>query len=191
MDKKELIQLSNIRFGTYAKANNIPGIPCIQAKNFDTEGELQSELIDSFVKETDMKREDFLKDGDVVYTGKGNRLLAWVYREDFGTMTVSSLFYIISVDKMQISPDYLALYLNFQSTRDRMLKKGAFTTVFSMRKNELEKLQIPLPTLKQQEEITALSDLHRKERRLMQEIILSRKQLNEAIIKHLIGESHD
>jgi len=182
--KLPLSQICDIRFGFYAQSETSGGVPYLQIRQFDEQGVLQHEPSE-FLKLDDKTKQHQLRDGDVLFVGKGSRLFAWCYEKSAGPYIASSIFFVLHPDTAIISPDYLAIILNAPKTRSTFLQIGGGTSIFSIRKSELGALEIPVPALTEQRKIAALSKLHQEDLALTERLIAKKKNLYHTIISKL------
>ena len=183
--KVTITEICDIRFGFYSQPVEGGDVPYVQVRQFDEQGMLMAEANDFVV--LDQKSEShLLKDGDVLFVGKGNRLFAWCYRDVAGPYIASSIFFVLRPKKKLIYPEYLAAILNAPQTKAALLQVGSGTNIFSLRKSELGAFQIPLLPMDEQKKVASLAELHQKQIALFQEIITQTQNLYSAIISKLI-----
>ena len=185
--KKTINYICEIRFGFYSQPDVSGNVPYVQVRQFDDQGMLMVEANDFVVM--DQKSEShLLKDGDVLFVGKGNRLFAWCYRDTLGPYIASSIFFVLRPKKKLIYPEYLAAILNAPQTKAALLQVGSGTNIFSLRKSELGAFQIPILPMDEQKKVASLAELHQKQIALTQEIIIQTQNLYSAIISKLIKQ---
>lgn len=63
---------------------------------------------------------------------------------------------------------------------------GAGSSITSIRKNESEAIEVPLPLMAIQKKIAGLSKLHQEERRLSGELIETKNRLFQAVISDIL-----
>jgi restriction endonuclease S subunit len=177
--------ISDIRFGLYAKPENSGTAAYLQVRQFDNDGRLTAEA-DEFINVDKKVGPHVLKEGDVLFVGKGNRLFSWCYHQTDQPAVASSIFFVLRPDLSVIHPDYLAAILNAPPSKATFQQIGGGTNIFSIRKSELGAFQIPLPPLQQQKQVAALAQLHQKEIELAQQLITQKQNLYTAIISKLI-----
>jgi restriction endonuclease S subunit len=183
--KRPISHIADIRFGYYSRTEESEGIPYLQVRQFDEYGMLNA-LPDEFVEPDQKSDQQLLKDGDVLFVGKGNRLFAWCYRESYGPYIASSIFFVLRTNQEIIYPEYLTAVLNTPQTKAVFQQIGSGTNIFSIRKSELGAFEIPVPSLEKQQKIATLSDLHQKEISLIQHLLDQKRYLYTAIISKLL-----
>lgn len=184
--KSTINQICRIQFGFYSQPEDNGNVPYIQVRQFNDDGILKEENIDS-VKLDEKSESHLLKDGDVLFVGKGNRLFSWCYRESFGPCIASSIFFVLRPNKKIIYPEYLTTYLNAPQTKAALTQIGSGTNIFSIRKSELGAFQIPVLEIEDQKRVASLAELHQKKNSLLQELIVQNQNLYSAIISKLIN----
>ena len=175
----------DIRFGLYAQPDPTGSTSYLQVRHFSEDGRL-TEQADEYIN-IDMKNESHrLKEGDVLFVGKGNRLFSWCNTVADQTAVASSIFFVLRPDQRLVYPEYLAAILNAPQTKAAFQQLGSGTNIFSIRKSELGAFEIPLPPMTQQKRIAALAALHQQEIELSQKLIAQKQNLYTAIISKLI-----
>lgn len=129
-----------------------------------------------------------LKDGDVLFVGKGSRLFSWCYREEIGPAIASSIFFILRPDQKLVYPEYLATILNASQSRAVFQQIGGGTNIFSIRKSELGAFEISLPSMNKQKRIAALTALHQQEIYTMEQLTKQKQDLYTAILSKLLKD---
>lgn len=180
----ELKDICNLSFGPYLQASLEGTIPYLQIRQFNEEGRLVYDVTE-FVSE-EKTRGYLLKEGDVLFVGKGSRLFAWCYDAKIGPAIASSIFYVLRTDTTKINPEYLAAILNLQQSKNTFNQMSAGTNIFSIRKSELGAFKVPLLPIKEQLAIANLSKLHQQEMTLANRLINHKQNLYSGIISKLI-----
>ena len=182
---KSIQDISDIRFGLYIQPENSGEVAYLQVRQFNDEGRLLSKA-NEFINITNKTETHLLKDGDVLFVGKGNRLFSWCYRDIEGPAIASSIFFVLRPNLKVVYPEYLAAFLNAPQAKAAFQQLGSGTNIFSIRKSELGAFQIPILPMQQQKKIAALAELHQQEIALAQQLILQKQHLYTAIISKLI-----
>lgn len=177
--------ISDIRIGFPGQPEAEGNIPFLQLRQFDNEGNLIAGAND-FIKLDEKSQPHLLREGDVLFVGKGFRLLAWCYSNDDTPTVASSSFFVLRPNKNKIHPGYLAAFLNAPQTQASLKQLGGGTNIFSIRKSELGAFQIPLLPMDRQKKVAALATLHQQQIQLAKELIEQKQNLYRAIISKLI-----
>jgi restriction endonuclease S subunit len=181
----DVASVSDIRFGLYAQPGASGSAAYLQVRQFSDDGMLTTE-VDEYINLDKKTEAHLLREGDVLFVGKGNRLFAWCYHQTNQLAVASSIFFVLRPDLTVVYPDYLASILNAPPSKATFQQIGGGTNIFSIRKSELGAFKIPLPSLQQQKRVAALARLHKKEISLAQQIIVQKEALYTAIISKLI-----
>jgi restriction endonuclease S subunit len=183
--KKQIQGINEIRFGYYAQPAKVGGVPYLQARQFNEMGLLTGKT-DEFVPLDSKAEQQFLKDGDVLFVGKGNRLFAWCYRKNEGPYIASSIFFVLTPNQALVYPEYLAAALNLPRAKSAFQQIGSGTSIFSIRKSELGAFEIELPSMEKQKKIAAVDELYRKELALTQTMLNKKQYFYTGIISELL-----
>ena len=98
----------------------------------------------------------------------------------------SSIFFVIKPKSDLVDSDYLVTIFNSTKYQSFFQSLGAGSSIPSIRKNELEAVEIPLPPLEVQKKIAKLSDLHRAELALTGRLIDEKNKLFQAVINDIL-----
>jgi len=178
MKRVRIQNICDIRFGLNAKTNDRTGIRCLQGK--DVQEDRIEPTGNMYVEPGKVTAKDYLQDGDVLFSAKGNRHIAAVWNKG-GIAVASSTFLILSVNDSVVLPEYLAWYLNQPKTQNflKRIKKGGTVSVVS--KKEFNDIDVEIPSLEIQEKIIRIVNLEIKEQQLMDELKDKRRLLIQGI----------
>ncbi len=133
-----------------------------------------------------------LKDGDVLFMGKGLQPFACPVRNLTEPTLAAGIFFVIRPNQEYILPEYLAWYLNKDEIlRTLLIACGTGITMPVIRRGVIEKLQIPLPSLKIQQKICGLLAVANREKYLMDKLITQKQTLIQAVCKKLTDQNED
>lgn len=183
--KMQLKDISHLQFGFYDKPKEEGEAIYLQAKNFNDFGLFDGNG-DGWVEITEKSKSHLLEEGDVLFVGKGMRNFAWKYSVDTGKAIASSIFFVIKPKSDLVDSDYLVTIFNSTKYQSFFQSLGAGSSIPSIRKNELEAVEIPLPPLEVQKKIAKLSDLHRAELALTGRLIDEKNKLFQAVINDIL-----
>ncbi|MCD0455736.1 restriction endonuclease subunit S [Chryseobacterium sp. LC2016-27] len=181
----QLKNIANLQFGFYDKPKTKGNVCYLQAKHFNEFG-LFNGKVDEWIDVTDKSKNHLLEDGDVLLVGKGMRNFAWRYKADIGKAIASSIFFVIKPKLELVDADYLITIFNSSKYQSFFQSLGAGSSIPSIRKNELEAVDIPLPPLLVQKKIARLNELHQKELRLTRKLIEEKNKLFQAVINDIL-----
>lgn len=174
-----LEHIANIRTGVFAKPNTEGEIVYLQLKYFDENGVLVSNLHPD-LKYEDVAEKHLLRQGDVLFATKGSKNFAAKFENRNHPSAASTSFFIISMKesfKNKIIPDFLVWYINDSRSQSYLKNKAIGTSVVSISKKVLEKLEIPIPDLSLQQMILKIVQFSNKEKELKQQIEALREKL--------------
>ena len=183
---KSLGSVAEIRFGIHSQFHSQGTISYLQARHFSPLGDMTG-LLASFIDGDTKVNNHLLKDGDILMAGKGAKNFAWTYRRNVGPAVASTLFYVISVNKSIIYPEYLTSILNLPVNQVYFQKLSSSSSVASLRKKELEEFNVPLIPLEEQKAVAKLAELHLKEMKIAEELITLKQNLYIGTISKLIN----
>lgn len=183
---KSLRSLAEIRFGIHSQFHSQGTISYLQARHFSPLGDMIG-LLASFIDGDTKVNNHLLKDGDILMAGKGTKNFAWTYRRHVGPAVASTLFYVISVNKSIIYPEYLTSILNLPVNQVHFQKLSSSSSVASLRKKELEEFNVPLIPMEEQKAVAKLAELHLKEMKIAEELITLKQNLYIGTISKLIN----
>lgn len=134
---------------------------------------------------TEKSKSHLLEKGDILFVGKGTRNFAWKYEEEIGKAIASSVFFVIKPKRELVNADYLVTIFNSFKYQSVFQSLGAGSSTPSIRKNESEAIEVPLPLMAIQRKIAGLSKLHQEERRLSGELIETKNRVFQAVINYI------
>lgn len=181
----KLKEIVEIKFGPYIKDKQDHGIKYLSASHFDNYANLSLFSENSYVDEKIVEA-DLLMEGDVLLTGKGNRLFAWEYKTEYGKCVASSLFYVIKVENSIVLPGYFALLMNTTKIKHQLELISGGATVPSIPKKELLELVIELPSLSIQKQTCKVASLLDDNIELTTQLLEKKKNLKQGVINKLI-----
>lgn len=183
--RTQLKNITTIQFGYYEKPKDEGSTRYLQVKHFNESGLLSSE-IKEWIEITDKSENHLLEDGDIVFVGKGMRNFAWKYSADMGNMIASSVFFVIKPKAELVDADYLTTIFNSTKYQSFFSSLGAGSSIPSIRKTELEAVEVPLPPIEIQKKIAKLNELHYEEIRLAGKLIDEKNKLFQAVINDIL-----
>ena len=174
--------ITNIQTGLFAKPAGIGELVYLQSKHFDEYGQLNSVLHPDLVAEG-ISEKHLLKNGDVLFAAKGTKNFAAVFENHNEPSVASTSFFVIRPSDKKVLPQYLAWFINNQSTQTLLKAQAVGTSIPSISKQVLENLEITVPNTETQKIILQITKLRNKEKSLKQKIeTLKEKQIQQQII---------
>lgn len=174
-----------MQFGFYDKPKEMGDAVYLQAKHFNEFGLFDGNA-DGWIDVTEKSKSHLLEEGDVLFVGKGMRNFAWKYSSDIGKAIASSIFFVIKPKCEFVDSGYLVTIFNSTKYQSFFQALGAGSSIPSIRKNELEAVEIPLPSLEIQKKIAMLNTLHQSELGLLGRLSDEKNKLFQAVINNVL-----
>ncbi|PWJ54760.1 type I restriction modification DNA specificity protein [Dyadobacter jejuensis] len=183
--KTLLKDIATIQTGLFAKTQEVGEIVYLQAKHFDENGNLLSNIYPD-IGSIGIAEKHLLQPGDVLFAAKGSKNFAAVYESHHPAAVASTSFFVIKPWASNILPAYLSWLLNNADTQNFIKEHARGTAMQSIRKSVLEEIEVPIPSLEKQHAIIRLVNLADTEKHLRLAILQKRKLLIEHQITNLI-----
>lgn len=173
--------LAMIRTGHHFRERIEPekegNIRVIQSKDFAEGPSVDISSLVPVVLESP-KEDLIVQPGDIILRTRGgiNYPAAIINAIAFEALPVFPLL-LIRIHSKEILPGYLAWYLNQSSAQKILQEEAKGTFIPTVSKTVLSKLPIPVPSLKAQKDIVALSQLISEENQLLMKIAAKRQGL--------------
>ena len=178
-------KIATIQFGYYDKPSKDGTIPYLQAKHFNEFGQYIGED-DTFLKDNDKSKANLLQNDDILFVAKGFRFFSTIYKQEFGKAIASSIFFILSVDKSKIIPEYLVSVLNLPKNLAHFQQSASGSSIPSIRKSELADFTFNLIPLEEQQRVVELQELYLKDIEITNNIISEKQKLFQTAISKII-----
>jgi len=161
-------------------------VAVVQMKDVDPEGGISKDRFYR-VNLTGRKNPNYLRQGDILFVGRGYRIFAVLVDEDLKQTVASPHFFILRIKpEKPIRPDYLVWYINHTRAQRYFSKHVAGTALPHINRQALEDLPVILPPLQVQEQIVNAHRCRLKEKALLETLIEKKKLfLNELLDKTL------
>lgn len=131
-----------------------------------------------------------LEPGEVVLAAKGNYNPAALYEGPQYRVVPSSQFLILTIKtraRERLSPAYLCWVLNYAPTQRRMTDTQTGTNIPSVSKRALGDIEMPVPSLAQQEKILQLQAIGDAQRDAMNALITNNENMLNGMFQQLIN----
>jgi restriction endonuclease S subunit len=183
--RKLLSQLATIQSGIYAKPELQGDVYYIQARHLDDKHQFNDHVTPDLKADGKISKH-FLRPGNLLVAAKGKEHYAVEYTGTIKPAVASSIFIVIRVKQKEIVPSFLVWYLNLPSTQKFLSDSAKGTSLPVINKGDLEKLEIPVPSVEKQQLILKIHDLHQQEISLKDKIdSLKNKLMQHEIINAL------
>jgi len=162
----------------------------LQAKDIDADSlSYRTEALVRFIPRLSGK-DWFLKPGDILFMARGARNFSVLIDKLPDSVLAAACFFVVRIANSEILPEYLCWYLN-QSPIDEYLKRFSGRAVHMpvVRRAVLESIDIPLPSIKIQTQVSEMNKLLHKEQELYKKLAEKRKYLLTEICLNSIREN--
>lgn len=131
---------------------------------------------------------DYLEPGDVIFTTRGVRNLAVAIENVPGPSICAPNLFVLRIKKSgMLLPEYLAWYMNQRPAQAYFQRSATGTNILNIRREVVEQIQIPLPSMARQHAIAGFERAARAERQVLRNLIKNRDQQMEALALALAG----
>ena len=191
----KLKEIAKIQSGYIARGRIIPREDgaCFLLQARDVAGDQFSYSTDAMIRfsPTISGKDWFLECGDILFMARGARNFSVLITELPENVLAAACFFIIRASDTEILPSYLSWNLN-QSPVEQYLRRfsGRGVNMPVVRRSVLESVDIPIPPVGTQRQVSEISDLLRKEQHLYRELAEKRKGLITQICLKAISK-HD
>jgi len=120
----------------------------------------------------------FLKPGDIVFMARGSRNYSVLMGDLPDSVLAAACFFVVRVSNSGILPEFLCWYLNQLPVNGylrRFSGRGVHMPV--VKRAVLENIDIPLPTIKIQKQVSEIIKLLQKEQNLFKKLAEKRRNL--------------
>lgn len=128
-----------------------------------------------------------LQYGDILFMAKGNNNFA-IRHDSYHPAVAVSLFFIIRPDQNIVDPEFLTWYLNSPTAQAYFHENRLGASVGNIRKETLEMLEVELPSMDRQKQISKLNSLIRQEVELTRQYISKKESLMNRTMLNLINK---
>jgi hypothetical protein len=120
----------------------------------------------------------FLKPGDILFMARGARNFSVLIDKLPDSVLAAACFFVVRISHFEIIPEYLGWYLN-QLPVGEYLKRfsGRGVHMPVVKRAVLESIDIPLPPIKTQKQVSEINKLLQKEQDLYKKLAEKRKNL--------------
>ena len=186
-----LADIATVKAG-YSFRGKIPEVDdgntlAIQIKDLTEDGEIRWRNVIS-TNVNNPKPRDLLADGDIILAARGQRNLAAVVRKPNQPVVCAPHYFVISLkDFGRVLPDFLAWYLNLQSTQRYFQKSAEGSLHLSIRKSIVQSTPIMVPELSKQKIVVELHNAAVQEKHLLISLIENRRKQMQGIANDILG----
>ena len=120
----------------------------------------------------------FLKSSDILFMARGSRNFSVLIDKLPDSVLAAACFFVVRISNFEILPEYLCWYLN-QLPVGEYLKRfsGRGVHMPVVKRAVLESIDIPLPTIKTQKQVSEINKLLQREQDLQNKLAEKRRNL--------------
>jgi hypothetical protein len=136
--------------------------------------------------ETECPKEHHLvKPGDLIFRSRGLTATSAILKDDPGVAVVSAPLLRIRVDEGSVLPEYLNWFISQPPAQCYLTSRAGGTAQKMIGKEDLESLEVYLPSLERQRTIVDLAALADEEQRILKALAYKRRQYTTINLMHL------
>jgi len=180
---KKLADIASITTGVYEKVQLSGDTLYLQGKHFDEGGLFREDLvIPSELQSDERLGKHLLMDGDILLVAKGENNRACLYLNAIGQAVASSIFFVIRLRDGKLQPAFLQWYFNTAYMQEVFAGLSKGTQIASLSKKTLADIEIPIPSMKIQQEILDIQGLWDKEKSLTRTLLNQKDVLYQQLL---------
>lgn len=130
-----------------------------------------------------------VRNNDILLSSKGNEktgFKASLYKGYSLNTVVASSVYILRIDKnKEVIPEYIVFYLNSYKGQNLLKNLSLGSLIKTLSKNNLEKLEIPIPSLENQKTIAKLAENITEQKKLH----IKKIEATQSILKQVLAST--
>lgn len=183
---KKINSVVQIQTGIYAQTQPIGDVYYIQARHFDEHKAFIS-TIKPELPYTEKLEKHLLKTGDVLIAAKGYDHFAVTFTAMDKPAAASSMFIVLRIiNTTQLLPEFLTWFLNHPNTQSMLAVSSKGTALPSISKTDIGDLIIPIPSIKQQQNILKIQSLQLQANNIQKQISnLKNQYIQQSILNTL------
>ncbi len=157
---------------------------------FNSSTSLDKTQTDDFASAEVINDKYLTQEGDVVVRLRSPATAVYIDKKDEGLL-ITSLLAVIRVNDSRLDARYLAYYINSHFSQRLLQREIKGTAIPMLKTRDLEKLELALPSLKEQKRAVRFLDLAGREQRLLLALAQEKEQLSQAVLDTIIQSSKD
>lgn len=155
----------------------------LQAKNINSDGSI--EISFPRVNLEKIRSQGLVQSKDIILTNRGS-FRTFFYDEAPKNLIATSSVYLLRTKDNRVKPEFLALFLNSKRGQFMLEKGGRGATIRSLPRSSLESIEIPIPTIEQQNLMIKIDQNHQARSRLYEKRAQLQQQIAEASIHKIL-----
>ena len=183
----KLLDLCHIRSSFQGRPSEGKIIKQIKLKNVSKEGEINFDQL-AEIECSNISERFRLKKNDIIFKAKCADNSAALIPYDLEDTVATAHFLVLTVkDENELDPAYLTMYLNSDFGQAYFKANAQGVTVPMIRLTTLEEMEINLPDIETQREISKAYQLMKEEKVVMEKLIENREKQFKAYLQELLG----
>ncbi len=164
-------------------------VAVVQIRNIDADMGIDWPSV-SRTQLTGRRKPDWLGQGDILFSARGNRNVAALVGVVPGQAVCSPHFFLIRVEDVgKLLPAFVAWQINQEPIQRYLSTSATGSYITSIRRQVLEDLPIVMPPLEEQRTIVAFNGAAMRERHLLLELIENRNRQMRSLAGIALGDS--
>ena len=191
--KYKLSEIAELRSGYQGKITENPEAQTsklIKLKDVSKEGMIHYDEIEE-VKIEKILPKHLLKKGDIIFKAKsGDNTAALIDREE-GNLLATAHYILVSIKevyKEKVSSEYLTMYFNSEYAQSYFKAHSEGSVLPIVKISSLEELEVIVPSLEEQKQLSELYTLMLEEKVIMQKLMLEREKQVAGKLREVIGK---
>lgn len=191
--KYKLGEIAELRSGYQGKITENPEAQTsklIKLKDVSKEGIIHYDEIEE-VKIERILPKHLLKKGDIIFKAKsGDNTAALIDREE-GNLLATAHYILVSIKeayKEKISSEYLTMYFNSEYAQSYFKAHSEGSVLPIIKMGSLEELEVIVPNLEEQQQLSELYTLMLEEKSVMQKLMAEREKQVAGKLREVIGK---
>ena len=140
----------------------------------------------TMISSSEVPSKYYLEKGDVLFIAKGANNYALVFDEDYRAVAASA-FFVLRPSRTQLIPEYLAWFINQNSTQRFLEEKRSGTYIPSVNKKTLMSINLKCPSIEKQKQIAQIVQLSKKEQQIYSRLKESKKLILDTLLQNAIN----
>ena len=166
-------------------------VAVVQMRDVDPDSGIDSKNLVR-VNVTGRKEPDYLRQGDILFIGRGYRVFAVLVDKELGRTVAGSHFFIIRIKpRSNVSADYLTWYINHKRAQKYFSQHVAGTALPHVNRHTLENLPVVLPPLAVQDQMMKAHYCRLKEKALLEALIQKKTQFLDELLDQTLAHYID
>lgn len=191
--KYKLSEIAELRSGYQGKITENPEAQTaklIKLKDVSKEGIIHYDEIEE-VKIERILPKHLLKKGDIIFKAKSGDNTAALIDKEEGNLLATAHYILVSIKeayKEKISSEYLTMYFNSEYAQSYFKAHSEGSVLPIIKIGSLEELEVIVPNLEEQQQLSELYTLMLQEKSVMQKLMAEREKQVAGKLREIIGK---